>query len=129
MTKERKLAIGMWEYILQHLGEKRIGALKSDYLKLMNEPKDKWLNACWFCQYCRRDWNPNIPGRENISRDRNNCRLCPIYKYELEQGDIPDEDEDICGCDTEYDTLYDKIVHYDNVSAAETILALLKGEV
>lgn len=62
MTKERKLAIKMWQEIVKNLKKKKIAArlkiynrfnvvsYKEKFCKIHNL---KWRSDCYFCQYCK----------------------------------------------------------------------------
>ena len=53
MTKERRLAIQMWEEIVKKCqsGEDfNVARFKNDFCK---EHSLSWANRCYFCQYCR----------------------------------------------------------------------------
>ena len=130
MTKERKLAIQMWEFIIEHWNEAAAADLKKTFAN--RHPGIEWENDCWFCEYCRRDYRWHHPGREGIDWRANNCELCPLYKYEIAHGNYPvDEDEDACGCsfdDWNSDPLFSKVLFRGDKEAAEIILRLLKGE-
>ena len=54
MTKERKLAIKMWEEIVEELkkGDKSFNLVIFKMLFCKNHNLD-WENDCYFCQYCR----------------------------------------------------------------------------
>ena len=77
MTKERKLAIQMWEYIKDKIDDfdpsiyykdEDLGfgkfqcyilSLKHEFLKSYDI---KWENDCWFCSYCACvSWKNNCP--------------------------------------------------------------------
>lgn len=127
MTKERKLAIEMWEFVLARLGVRNAYHLKQIFAA--GYPEIDWQNDCWFCQYCRRDYRKEHPGREGLDHERNNCELCPIFKYEQAHGNYPLE-EDACGCDEaawHEAPLYARAEEGDK-EAARIILRLLKGE-
>ena len=125
MTKERRLAIEMWERIVKELeNEKRyvlptdtIGDIKADVCKSNNL---HWKYNCWFCQYMRYDYR-YLPSREHIPQESNGCQNCPLYK---EHEDMLYDDE--CGCTHRVKTLWNRVTDGD-VSAAKRILELLKG--
>ena len=54
MTKERKLAIKMWEEIVKKLknGDKLFSLVIFKMLFCKKHNLD-WVNDCYFCQYCR----------------------------------------------------------------------------
>lgn len=128
MTKERRLAIQMWEQIVEALEQ---GKHDSRYARpiasvikdaFCEEHNLKWKCNCWFCQYMRHDYR-DIPSREHIRKEWNGCQHCPLYK---EHEDILDYDE--CGCTEDKETLWGQVYEEGNVDAAKRILELLKGE-
>lgn len=128
MTKERRIAIEMWEFIIRNFDESDAHSLKEAFANM--HPEIDWQNNCWFCEYCRRDHRYGHPGREGIDRCANNCECCPLYKYEIAHGNYP-ESEDACGCsytDWNNDPLFERAQEGGDKEAAEIILKLLKGE-
>lgn len=127
MTKERRLAIEMWEQIVEVLenGEPGkcylpiINSIKEDFCKAHNL---EWKHYCWFCQYVRRDWRPYLSSREEVPKYWNGCQRCPLYK---ERADILGDDE--CGCTDDKNTLWKQVTDSYNVYAARRILELLRG--
>jgi hypothetical protein len=127
MTKERRLAIKMWEQIVRALEHDPpynlrvfdIGSFKREFCY---EHNLDWKNGCWFCQYVRKDWRPDIPSRWDIPVHSNCCQLCPLYK---EHEDILDYDE--CGCTNDKETLWMRVYRDGDVEAAKRILELLRG--
>ena len=126
MTKERRLAIEIWEQIVRELeNENR----KAELFVVVNNVKRvyclsnnlNWKHNCWFCQYVRRDYRP-MKSREDISKWSNGCQKCPLYK---EKADILDDGD--CGCTTRENTLWKQVVDDGDVSAAKRIVELLKG--
>lgn len=118
MTKERRLAIQMWEEIAEQqpssISVYKKGFCKEHYLN--------WRNECWFCQYVRQDYRYDLPSRRHIVWVKNECQKCPIYKYNGCTGDQ-------CGCSQ---GLYPQALMGPDVAkrreAAEIIVRLLKGE-
>lgn len=130
MTKERKLAIEMWEFIVEHWDKASVYRLKERFANSCDEIIINWQNNCWFCEYCRRDHRYGHPGREDIDRRTNNCECCPLYKYEIAHGNYPTED-DACGCASDHwhkEPLFARAQLGHSKEAAEIILKLLKGE-
>ena len=128
MTRERRLAIKMWEQIVRALENGKhspyyarpiVVEIKEDFCKKHHL---MWKSNCWFCQYVRKDWRPNIPSRINIPDDVNGCQCCPLYK---EQKDILNYDDG--GCTIYKKTLWKQVVVDGNVDAARRILELLRG--
>ena len=128
MTKERKLAIQMWEQIVGALEQ---GKHDTKYARpiaqvikeaFCEEHNLQWKCDCWFCQYVRRDYR-DMPSRYRIRNDWNGCQHCPLYH---EHEDILAFDE--CGCTEAKETLWKQVYEDGNVYAARRILELLKGE-
>jgi len=122
MTKERRLAIQMWEEIAQRDPDS-VNLYKKDFC--CKHDLD-WKNDCWFCQYVRQDYREDLPSREDISTKYNGCQKCPIYKYGRCTGDK-------CGCASMFKTnLFIQVIHAieadERREAAEIIVRLLKGE-
>lgn len=128
MTKERRLAIEMWEQIVEALEQGKhnpcLAIPKVDVIKagFCEEHQLDWKLDCWFCQYARKDWRYDMPTRENIPKGWNGCQQCPLYK---EHKDILDYDE--CGCTNDKETLWIKVFRDGDVDAAKRILELLRG--
>ena len=129
MTKERKLAIQMWEQIVTEI---KNGALRSGVAidrfktRFCEEHNLQWKCDCWFCQYVRRDYRAKLPSRKNVECSMNRCQECPLYKYLSSQQALqPDE----CGCNTAMSaSLYLRVLYRLDVEAAELIMKALKGE-
>ncbi len=72
MTKERKLAIQMWEKIREGVEKDSwevnhlyaLACFKSEFLA---KHRLSWINHCWFCHYLRAD-----------------CKKCPLRKKRSE---------------------------------------------
>ena len=129
MTRERRLAIEMWEQIVKALEN---GEHSSRYARpIVSHIKDvfceehqlDWKCGCWFCQYVRHDWRYDMVSRVGLDEHWNGCQKCPLYK---EQKDSLGLDYDECGCTAEKATLWIK-VYGDDVEAAKRILELLRG--
>ena len=128
MTKERKIAIEMWEFIVEHWSEDDVYALKQRFVN--THPEINWQNECWFCEYCRRDHRYEHPGREGIDHHANNCELCPLYKHEIAHGNWPNE-PDACGCSYAFwhsEPLFSRAQFNQDKRSSKIILKLLKGE-
>lgn len=122
MTRERRLAIQMWEEISQQQSDS-IATYKADFCR---EHGLDWKNSCWFCQYVRQDYRKELPSRRYIPCGYNRCQECPIYKYGHCTGDE-------CGCEPDYKTsVFRQAIQACKVAyrqeAAEIIVRLLKGE-
>lgn len=80
MTKERRIAIGMWKYIRDQYSSQRVEDgedledyvhnLKGEYMWEHGDPH--WAFRCWFCQYIGRRDKPYR--RYDLSR----CCKCPL---------------------------------------------------
>jgi hypothetical protein len=129
MTKERRLAIQMWEQIVTGIknGTLRVGpAIDRFKTRFCDEHKLDWKIDCWFCQYIRKDFRSNLPSRKNVKVWTNGCRECPLYKY-LEAQQTLGYNE--CGCQAAINTsLYARVLYQLDVEAAELIVKALKGE-
>lgn len=126
MTRERRIAIAMWEFIVEHFNENDVAFLKEVFIG--SYPEINWHNNCWFCEYCRRDFRPH-PGRDGIEPACENCQLCPLYRYEIAHGNHTTV-EDACGCcssDWLKEPLFTKAQLRHSKKAAETILMLMQG--
>ena len=59
MTRERKLAIQMWEEIKEQIPEWPVDKiavfLRGSKIKFQCENGVEWSIGCWFCQYTRED--------------------------------------------------------------------------
>lgn len=113
MTKERKIAIAMWEYIRDNYeayvdncdycenGEDALCALKKQYLDARGI---HWAYHCWFCEYIGHR------GRGfNIYR----CKFCPLQD-----------------CSTgPYRTLIRMPTQSQYIDACDEIIVALGGEV
>ena len=127
MTKERKVAIEMWENIVADLSNTNVESLKKMYMDLVPY---EWQNNCWFCEYCRKDYRWGHVGREELDHELNKCKSCPLYKYEIARCNTPIV-KDACGCansDWDYEVLWGKVYYNRDVDAAKIILRILKGE-
>jgi hypothetical protein len=123
MTKERRLAIQMWEQIVEALEQ---GKRDTKYARVIKdgfceEHNLNWKCNCWFCQYVRHD-HRDMPSRRNIPKGYNGCQHCPLY---IEHEDILRYNE--CGCTETKETLWNQVWKDGNVYAAKRILELLKG--
>lgn len=128
MTKERKVAIKMWEDIVTQLST--ILGLSTFKSEFMDHYPYEWQNDCWFCQYCRKDYRFGHVGRADLEHEENHCEACPLYKYEIARCNKPIV-KDACGCansDWDYETLWGRVYEDKDVEAAKIILRLLKGE-
>ena len=111
MTKERRIAIDMWEWVranwdmdLRFKGEVEC-TTGEDALLLMKDmylvDKDvNWVSNCWFCEYLRL-------------RSKLGCRLCPLQS---------------CSSGP-YHTLANNPTYEEYVDACDQIIEALGGEV
>ena len=121
MTKERRLAIQMWEEIKEAI---RIVKRPSDVyatfishikLNFMIEHKLDWQHGCWFCQYVR--YHDEIHGE--------GCQRCP-----LSDGSADAINGYASGCnDNAYDTVLCARMRKTKLKACDEIIATLKGEI
>lgn len=121
MTKERKLAVEMWEIIRQaiennkHLIHSDISEIKKKFCK---EHHLEWVSGCWFCTYVRKSV---------LSRGRRKgCNACPIARFDDPLGIF-------FGCDK--DSLYAIVLNHRNnfsieerLEACDKIIKALEGE-
>ena len=146
MTKERKLAIKMWEDIKQRiLTDTLPRRTESFYLNKMLIAKEygvswdnscgiKWDNACWFCQYGRRDYKNVGDYWEGVGKGKGlgeeGCNLCPLAKAHP-QYDPSDAQHD-CGCELFGSPFYIVCSRYrskeERAAACDLIIKALKGE-
>lgn len=144
MTKERKLAIKMWEDIKQRiLTDTLPRPTESFYLNKMVIAKEhgvswdnscsiKWDNACWFCQYVRRDYKHFGDYWEDTGKGlgEEGCNHCPLAKAHP-QYDPSDAQHD-CGCDLFGAPFYIVCSRYrskeERAAACDIIIKALKGE-
>lgn len=120
MTKERRLAIEMWEYIYKHphlIHE----FFKEDFCAWHDL---KWKFECWFCQYVRKDYRDNLTSREDIDPAENACGKCPLYKWYASRHQVS---FDFCGCDYDNYTIYQRVLKGDK-EAILLVIKALKGE-
>lgn len=127
MTKERRLAIKMWEQIVEVLENGRPGRFYQPLISIIKEDfcrehNLEWKAGCWFCQYVRQDYRYKLLSRKSIPPSYNGCQHCPLYK---ERKDMLGDDE--CGCADDKETLWKQVYEDNNVFAARRILELLKG--
>ena len=112
MTKERRIAIDMWEWIRANwdmylcFKDEVEGATSEAALLLMKEMylDDKgvnWASNCWFCEYIR-----------SSQRHMRGCRLCPLQS---------------CSSGP-YHTLANSPTYEEYVDACSQIIEALGGE-
>lgn len=107
MTKERKIAIKLWEDIKERIRTNSLPGNEYDaffYRKQMLA-KDvynvDWENSCWFCQYMRRstdqyrDINEEVNPGKGLGEE--GCNLCPLAKAHPLYN--PSDCGYDCGCD------------------------------
>ncbi len=119
MTKERRLAIQMWEEIRVHIRDAgRLTDIAHAISRLkywfMTEHNLHWFHGCWFCQYVR--YTDKIHGE--------GCQRCP-----LSDGSSDAIQGYVTGC---RNNAYDKVLHArmrkTKLEACDEIIATLKGE-
>ena len=81
MTKERRLAIEMWEYVKSRCS--KIETCKAEFLQ--KHPEIKWRSNCWFCQYFCQEHEDEVDGSYYSKTDM--CSLNKGREEELCFGD------------------------------------------
>lgn len=126
MTRERKIAIEMWEYIRDQLA---LDLLSTRDIRMMHEVKRKWLRlhypnlldkwwcGCWFCQYFRQE-GESSPDPDEYERSLSH--KCPLNNNK----------DDYCWGDC---VLYQAVVSRESskaqrLEACDKIIAALKGK-
>lgn len=112
MTKERRIAIGMWEYIRDQYSSQRVDDgvdledyvhnLKGEYLWEHGDPH--WAFRCWFCQYIGR--------RDKHRYDFSRCCKCPLKS---------------CGARSAYEKLCNAETEETWIEACDEIITALGG--
>ena len=144
MTTERKLAIKMWEDIKQRiLTDTLPRPNESFYLNKILIAKEhgvawdnscdiKWDNACWFCQYVRRDYRHFGDYWEGTGKGlgEEGCNYCPLAKAHPRYD--PSDAQHDCGCDLFASPFYVVCSKYrskeERAAACDIIIKALKGE-
>ena len=134
MTRERSIAIKIWQAVYKIWAENRQRGLSLEVLKDIEADKYKvdWKHNCWFCQYVRQDYRSVLESRKAISSRSNGCQKCPLYKYAVNEiGYIPSNN--FCGCDLDNPhTVYHRAIHGASkevqLEALDLIIRALKGE-
>lgn len=142
MTKERKLAIKMWEDIKQRIltdtlpsqvffTSKTIIAKEYD-VSLDISCNIRWANICWFCQYVRRDYKHFGDYWEGTGKGlgEEGCNFCPLAKAHPLYN--PSDAHHDCGC-TLFDSPYKIVISSfrpkeERAAACDIIIKALKGE-
>lgn len=122
MTRERRLAIQMWEEIATEWEKGSIASLGTLQARFCRMNDLNWNCDCWFCQYVRKDFRSGLPSRHHIDSRTNGCQECPIYR------DSPDARGDMCGCSRKANGVWSqlRIGDVDRVKAARRIAELLR---
>lgn len=123
MTKERRIAIQMWEYIRNQIALDLFSTrdcmmlheIKRMYLrKACPELLEKWLAGCWFCQYFQQEFDSNADNSPSLSYK------CPLN----------DNQDDLC---KGHCILYSTVVNMNStrasrLEACDKIIEALKGK-
>lgn len=119
MTKERKLAIQMWEEIKAHIRDvKRPSDVDASFiwrikLNFMTEHNLDWMHGCWFCQYVR--YHDEVHGE--------GCQRCPLSNGSADAINGYDS-----GCsDNVFATVLDARMRKTKLKACDEIIRILKG--
>lgn len=137
MTKERKLAIKMWEDIKQRILD---GRITDDVIITFYKHQiaigygAHWKYDCWFCQYVRRDFARFGDFWEGTGKAKglgdSGCNFCPLAKAHPDYN--PSDIFRDCGCSlprAPWDVIscknYDK---NEKAAACDIIIKALKGE-
>ncbi len=119
MTKERRLAIQMWDEVRAHIRDaKRIALLSPEFIRklkhrFVREHELNWAQDSWFCQYVRyRD-----------ATHGTGCQRCPLS--DGSRNAINGYDSG-CNHNAYYKALYGKTIKI-RLKACDEIIATLKG--
>lgn len=138
MTKERKLAIKIWEDIKQRILAGEFDRVFSFYMRkaeiVHTEYHIDWMDSCWFCQYVRRDYNRFGDYWEHTGKGKGlgeeGCNLCPLAKAHPKYN--PSDAEQDCGCmlvGSPWHTLCKRHAsRKKKAKACDLIIKALKGE-
>lgn len=142
MTKERKIAIKIWEEIKQRILTDTLPSQMLHVSKVLiareydvssdTSCSIRWDNVCWFCQYVRRDYKRFGDYQEGTGKGlgEEGCNFCPLAKAHPLY-DPSDASHD-CGCFL-HGSPY-KIVSSiyrpkeERAAACDIIIKALKGE-
>ena len=146
MTKERKLAIKMWEDIKQRILTDTIPRPNESFnlnkaiiaqehgVSMDTSCNIRWASNCWFCQYVRRDYNRFGDFWEGTGKGKGlgeeGCNFCPLAKAHP-QYDPSDAQRD-CACILP-GAPFNIICHIhspkeERAAACDIIIKALKGE-
>lgn len=142
MTKERKIAIKMWEEIKQRILTDTLPSQMFYTSKtLIAEEYDvssdtscsiKWDNICWFCQYVRRDYKHFGDYWEGTGKGlgEEGCNFCPLAKAHPWYD--PSDAHHDCGCNL-FGSPYRIASNLyrpkeERAAACDVIIKALKGE-
>lgn len=126
MTKERKIAIKIWEEIKAFILSSPQAITSSSFIHMKHSTTRKygmhWNCSCWFCHYIRKI----VRDDEGFMVDEG-CNKCPLHKLaHAAPGD--------CGCDIDLvQAPYARLLsdYTDNgikAEACDIIIKALKGE-
>ena len=147
MTKERKIAIKIWEDIKQriladnlpspafHHSKKLIAeAYAVSDVSFDTSCSISWDNVCWFCQYVRRDYKRFGDYWEGTGKGKGlgeeGCNFCPLAKAHPLYD--PSDAQHDCGCLLP-NSPYAIVCNFfsskkERASACDIIIKALKGE-
>ena len=138
MTKERKIAIKVWEKIRDDLANNRIAQGTSFWVYKREIVRSfgitHWSSACWLCQYVRRDYDSYGDFWEKTGKAKGlgeeGCNFCPLAKANPLYN--PSDATCDCGCflkGSPWTIVSNSLYTADErVAACNTIIRALKGE-
>jgi hypothetical protein len=137
MTKERKIAIKIWEDIKQRILADNLPSIaffKSKRLitEAYGVSPGKWDSNCWFCQYVRRDYEHFWDYWEGTGKGlgEEGCNFCPLAKAHPLYN--PSDAQHDCGCmlpGAPYNIASNMFCPKEERAAAcDKIIKALKGE-
>lgn len=138
MTKERKIAIKIWEELKQRILtdtlDEKYGFIVSKQKVVLDEYGMYWVQNCWFCHYVRRNYNRFGDFWESTGKGKGlgeeGCNFCPLAKAHPLYN--PSNAKSDCGCDLPGAPW--KIVNNsyktkeERAAACDIIIKALKGE-
>ena len=103
MTKERKIAIKIWEELKQMILDDTLPSELFFVVKgklASNKYNMSWTDSCWFCQYVRREYDRFGDFWEKTGKAKGlgeeGCNLCPLAKAHPAYN--PSDAGKDCGC-------------------------------
>ena len=119
MTRERKLAIQMWEEIRVHIRDvKRVKDINREYIARFKyafcaEHEVSWMHGCWFCKYVRYHDKAHGEG----------CQRCPLS--DGHKGAIIGYDSGCC--ENAYNRVLNAKQRKTRLEACDEIIRILNG--